>query len=86
MEIDKHLPLRMSLGSIDRELAKIGAIIEKLADPDIFVWLGKKEQPTETEIHRAFTILADRPCGAMANPTISNAQGKKTARLHQALA
>jgi len=48
-----------------------------MADPDIFVWLGRKEAPTETEIHRAATIVADRLCGAVANPIIRNAQEKR---------
>lgn len=40
-----------------------------MADPDIFVWLSRKKQPaTEPEIHRAATTVADRLCGAVANP------------------
>ena len=68
IEIDKKLPPRMPAAEIDLQLAKIATIIEKLAAPDIFVWLGRKEPPTETEIHRAATIVADRLCGAVANP------------------
>ncbi len=77
MEIDKTLPPRMPTAAIDRELAKIAAIIEKMADPDIFVWIGRKEPATRTEIHRAATIVADRLCGAVANPIIRNAQEKR---------
>lgn len=77
MELEKKLPARMSTSEIDRELEKIGKIIEKMADPDIFVWLGRKEPPTDTEIHRAATIVADRLCGAVANPIIRNAQEKR---------
>jgi type II restriction enzyme len=77
MEDEKQLPVRMTAADVDRELAKIGAIIEKMADPDIFVWLGSKGQPTDVEIHRAATIVADRLCGAVANPIIRNAQEKR---------
>jgi XamI restriction endonuclease len=77
MELEKKLPARMNAAEIDLELAKIAAIIEKMADPDIFVWLGRKQPPTETEIHRAATIVADRLCGAVANPIIRNAQEKR---------
>jgi hypothetical protein len=77
MELDKRLPVRMKAAELDLQLAKIAAIIEKMADPDIFVWLGRKEPPTETEIHRAATIVADRLCGAVANPIIRNAQEKR---------
>lgn len=77
MEIDKTLPPRMTTTAIDHELAKVAAIIERMADPDIFVWLGRKESATQTEIHRAATIVADRLCGAVANPIIRNAQEKR---------
>ena len=77
MELEKKLPARMTTSDIDRELGKIAAIIEKMADPDIFVWLGRKEPATEIEIHRAATIVADRLCGAVANPIIRNAQEKR---------
>jgi hypothetical protein len=59
MELKKKPPERMESAGIDSQLAKISGIIEKMADPDIFVWLGRKEAPTEAEIHRAATIVAD---------------------------
>jgi hypothetical protein len=77
MELDKKLPPRMSVGEIELQLARIATIVEKMADPDIFVWLGRKEPATETEVHRAATIVADRLCGAVANPIIRNAQEKR---------
>ncbi len=77
MELEKKIPPRMKATEVDLQLAKIATIIEKLADPDIFVWLGRKEPPTETEIHRAATIVADRLCGSVANPIIRNAQEKR---------
>lgn len=78
MELEKKFPPRMSAADADAELARIAAIIEKMADPDIFIWLSRKDQPaTETEIHRAATIVADRLCGAVANPIIRNAQEKR---------
>jgi type II restriction enzyme len=78
MELEKKLPARMAEAAADKELARIATIIEKMADPDIFVWLSRKAQPaTEPEIHRAATIVADRLCGAVANPIIRNAQEKR---------
>lgn len=77
MEIEKKLPLRMSDEQLDVELEKIGSIIEKMADPDIFVWIGRDAAATEAEIHRAATIVADRLCGSVANPIIRNAQEKR---------
>lgn len=52
-------------------------IIEKMADPDIFVWLERTEKPSQQELYRAATIIADRLCGSVANPIIRNAQEKR---------
>jgi len=72
-----RLPARMPATLLDVELAKIGDIIEKMADPDIFIWINRAEPATETEIHRAATIVADRLCGSVANPIIRNAQERR---------
>jgi len=52
------------------ELASIGAMIARLADADIFSWLESKKEPTETEVYRAATIVADRLCGAIAKDIV----------------
>jgi type II restriction enzyme len=77
MELEKKLPGRMNVAEIDLQLVKIASIIEKMADPDIFAWIGRRDPPAEAEIHRAATIVADRLCGAVANPIIRNAQEKR---------
>lgn len=59
------------------ELQKISDIIIKMADPDIFTWLSEKRNPDETEIMRSSAIVADRLCGAVADPIIRNAQEKR---------
>ncbi|KAF5041126.1 XamI restriction endonuclease [anaerobic digester metagenome] len=71
------LPPRMSAVELEEHLQKISQIIERMADPDIFVWLEKKVPPSEQEIYRAATIVADRLCGSVANPIIRNAQEKR---------
>ena len=65
MEKEKKLPVKLKGAALDDELRKIGAIIEKMADPDIFVWIGRCAPATETEIHRAATVVADRLCGSV---------------------
>lgn len=62
MEIGKKLPPRMPAADIDRALAKIATVIETMADPDIFVWLQRKEPATDTEIHRAARACIDKAC------------------------
>ena len=76
-EKNSRVPPRMPLVKLEEELNKIGFIIKKMADPDIFVWLGRKKSATEVEITRAATIVADRLCGAVSDPIIRNAQEKR---------
>ncbi len=71
------LPPRMPPRELSRDLGKIVRTIKRLADHDIFVWLGRDDGPTEDERHRAATVVADRLCGANANPIIRNAQEKR---------
>ncbi len=77
MEKDNRLPPRMPRREINRDLEKIGMIIERMADPDVFAWLDRGDEPSEQELYRAATIVADRLCGAVANPIIRNAQEKR---------
>ncbi len=72
-----QLPPRMKETELEKHLQKISDIIEKMVDPDIFVWKEKKERPSEQEVYRAATIVADRLCGSVANPIIRNAQEKR---------
>lgn len=77
MEKKGELPPRMGRRELDRDLKKIAELIEMLADPDIFVWLDRDNGPCEQELYRAATIIADRLCGAVANPIIRNAQEQR---------
>lgn len=77
MDKESRIPARMAAVELDAQLGKIGDIIEKMADPDIFVWLGRADPATEQELYRAATIVADRLCGSVANPIIRNAQEKR---------
>ena len=77
MEKEGKLPSRMPQSDLSKDLRKIGRIIQKMIDPDIFVWLGNDNNPSRQERYRAATIVADRLCGAIANPIIRNAQEKR---------
>lgn len=72
-----HISPRMPRERLITELQRISNIIIKMADPDIFTWLPEKRNPDETEIIRSSTIVADRLCGAVADPIIRNAQEKR---------
>ena len=46
-------------------------------DKGIFPWLDTQLQPTEAQILIAATTIADRLCGAVADPLIRNAQEQR---------
>lgn len=72
-----NLPLRMPKQALDQNLSRICGILGQLLDIDILPWLVGKQRPSEQERHRASTIVADRLCGATADPIIRNAQEKR---------
>jgi hypothetical protein len=86
MELDNRVPPKMNPVMLDAELKKIACIIMKLIDTDLFPWLEKGYQPVSAEVHRAATIVADRLCGAVADPIIRNAKGAKAASYYQKMA
>lgn len=77
MEINKRVPPKMKQHELTKQLEMIGEIIETMADPDIFVWKERGDIGTEEEVHRASTIVADRLCGAVADPIIRNTQEQR---------
>lgn len=74
MERRNAVPPKMNASIFDNEIRKILTTIQRLLDPDIFVWLERKEKAEAAAVHRAATIVADRLCGAIADPIVRNAQ------------
>ena len=70
MELQNRVSPSMSKEALERELAMIGDLIIRLADRDIFPWLCGDSPPAASDAHRAATIVADRLCGAVADPSI----------------
>lgn len=77
MEKNQRIPPKMKQSLLVEQLEKIGNIIEKMSDPDIFVWKERDDKGTKDEVYRASTIVADRLCGAIADPIIRNAQEQR---------
>jgi len=77
MEKNDGLPPRMNQTALEKAVEKIIAMIMRLIDVDIFPWLPENRDPTQQEVYRAATIVADRLCGANANPIIRNAQERR---------
>jgi len=74
MEKDDRLPPQMPQVDIALNLGKIVQMIARLVDVDIFPWINENRAPGEQEVYRAATIVADRLCGANADPIVRNAQ------------
>jgi hypothetical protein len=77
MERDDCLPPQMNKKVLDEAIQQMIAMIMRLVDVDIFTWLAESRDPTQREVYRAATIVADRLCGANANPIIRNAQEQR---------
>ncbi|CBN53554.1 MULTISPECIES: XamI family restriction endonuclease [Kamptonema] len=77
MEEKQRIPPRADIATLDAELTKISQIIARLLDKDIFPWLESRQQPTDSEVQRAATIVADRLCGAISDPIVRNAQERR---------
>lgn len=71
------VPPKLSPLLLMEHLGRITSIVSKMLDADIFPWLTEKRRPTEEERYRSSTIVADRLCGAVADPIVRNAQEKR---------
>ncbi|HEV2968520.1 MAG TPA: XamI family restriction endonuclease [Pirellulales bacterium] len=74
---ENKLAVKMAGPILTEHLARIVKVVRQLLDPDIFLWISEKREPTQDERHRAATIVSDRLTGAVANPIIRNAQEKR---------
>jgi len=77
MEKKHRLPPKMPVAKRREHLQRIASLIMKMVDPDIFIWLGRQTPPSREEVDRASTVVADRLCGAFADPIIRNAQEQR---------
>jgi len=71
------LPPHLATDLLDAHLKKITAILSQMLDVDIFPWIEEKRKPSKEERYRSSTIVADRLCGAVAEPIVRNAQEKR---------
>ncbi len=71
------IPPKLSPEMVEEHLVKIASIFSRMLDVDIFPWLEEKRDPSKEERYRSSTIVADRLCGAIAEPIVRNAQEKR---------
>jgi XamI restriction endonuclease len=77
MEKEDKLPARMNRERLVEQLQSVAAIVMRLADKDVFTWLESGETPSEEDLHRAATVVADRLTGAVSDPIVRNAQERR---------
>jgi len=70
----RHAFLKRYVRKISRRFCDV---VNRLIDKDLFPWLGEKRKPSAIERTRAAMIVADRDCGAAADPIIRNAQEQR---------
>ncbi len=78
-----RVPPRLSPELFQEHLRRICSTLSKMLDVDVFPWLEEKRRPREEERYRSSTIVADRLCGAVAEPIVRNAQEKRQLALVQ---
>lgn len=72
-----RIPPRLSSEMLQTHLERITTVLVNMLDIDIFPWLTEHRRPTAEERYRSSTIVADRLCGAVADPIVRNAQEKR---------
>ncbi|HVB57098.1 MAG TPA: XamI family restriction endonuclease [Candidatus Acidoferrales bacterium] len=71
------IPPRLSPELLEQHLVRIAKILLAMRDTDVFPWIPENRHPTKSERYRSSTIVADRLCGAVADPIVRNAQEKR---------
>lgn len=77
MEKDHKLPPRIKQIELDRHLGSMCTVLTELLDLDLFDWCrtGDSADPRQREM--AATVVADRLCGAIADPIVRNTQEQR---------
>lgn len=78
------LPPRMTSTVLDGHLASFAGVLSEMLDRALFPWLEVGTRPTTETRALAAVVVADRLCGAEADPIIRNAQEARQLALIEA--
>jgi hypothetical protein len=78
-----RVPPRLTPELLQEHLRRISRTLSQMLDVDVFPWLEEMRRPSREERYRSCTIVADRLCGAVAEPIVRNAQEKRQLALIQ---
>lgn len=71
-------PPRMNEEDLKTNIERIIDVLNEVADRDLFPWLDDDQIfPTSEDVQRSASVVADRLCGASADPIIRNAQERR---------
>ncbi len=76
-DVPPKIPPRMEVKELEAQLRRICDVLVELLDRDLFPWLDTSAAPSADALKRAATVVADRMCGAAADPIIRNAQERR---------
>ena len=65
-----RVPPRLPPEVLQEHLRRISRTLSQMLDVDVFPWLEEKRRPSKEERYRSCTIVADRLCGAVAEPIV----------------
>lgn len=74
---EKGIPPRKKREDLVRDLDSMCEVIRELLDLDLYPWLAAETEANERQLAMATTVVADRLCGAVADPIIRNAQEQR---------
>ncbi len=72
-----RLPPRMRASVLNEYLERICGVLAELLDLDLFSWLQLNVPADPRHRELASTVVADRLCGAVADPIVRNAQEQR---------
>ena len=68
------LPKRVNAHDIEETMGRVVEVVMRLLDKDIMPWIEYGTRPDETDKAIAAKVIADRLCGALADPIMRNEQ------------
>jgi hypothetical protein len=72
-----RLPPNLSQHERESNLSRILDVIGEMLDIELFPWLSGRRLPEQMELRCGLAVVADRLCGAAADPIVRNAQEQR---------
>ncbi len=77
MEKKHEIPPTYDEARVRQELGEVAHVFRRMLDQDVFPWLSETVSPSEQDLYRAATVVADRLTGVISDPIIRNEQERR---------